>query len=379
MARNPEYQFISTDTAQIISDLTAGYEAITNVTVQPGSPENLFIRWVASLIVQDRQYINYAANQNIPSRAEGEHLDDLGELFYELARPEAQPATATMRFYISEAQSTAILIPQGTRVTDINSTLFWATTADVYVPIGDTYADAEVECMTAGTVGNGYIVGQINTIVDAFSYFDHCANTTESGNGADAATDEEYYDLLRASMDSYSTAGSRGSYLFHAKACNNEIADVAATKPEAGKVNLYVLMKDGTLAGAAVKAAVLAACSADTVRPLTDYVTVQDALQVNYTIEFTYYTANSTTTSAAEIQAAVQAAVDEYVEWQSAKLGRDINPDKLRHLLLATGIKRVVMTSPTFTSLRDGSDDNTPQVAKLNGTPVITNGGYEDE
>ena len=100
---------------------------------------------------------------------------------------------------------------------------------------------------------------------------------------------------------------------------------------------------------------------------------------MNYTIEFTYYTTSSTTTSAAEIQAAVQAAVDEYIEWQSAKLGRDINPDKLRQLLLATGIKRIVMTNPTFVSLKDGSDNSTPQVAHLSADAVITDGGYEDE
>lgn len=379
MARNPEYQFVSTDSNEVVSWITGLYEDIAKKTVKPGSPEKLFLQTIAAIIVQDRVYLNYAANQNLPSRAEGEHLDALGELFYEVSRPSAQPATVTMRFYISEAQSSAVLIPQGTRVTDISSTLYWATDEDVYIPIGSTYADVAAHCLTDGIVGNGYDAGQINTIVDVFPYFDHCVNTIASGNGADEATDDEYYELLMASMDSYSTAGSRGSYLYHARSANNEIGDVAATMPEPGSVNLYVLMKDGTLADAAVKAAVLAACSADDVRPLTDYVQVEDADEEFYTIEFSYYTASNTTTSATEIAAAVANAVEEYVAWQSAKLGRDINPDKLRQLLLATGIKRVVLTSPTFESLKDGSDNSTPQVAVLSGDPVIINGGYEDE
>ena len=68
----------------------------------------------------------------------------------------------------------------------------------------------------------------------------------------------------------------------------------------------------------------------------------------------------------------------EFVAWQCGKLGRDINPSVLIGKLMQTGIKRVALTSPVFTTLRDGSDDTTPQVASV-GTITATNGGYEDE
>lgn len=89
---------------------------------------------------------------------------------------------------------------------------------------------------------------------------------------------------------------------------------------------------------------------------------------------------SGSTQSAAEIADAVNAAVAEYTAWQCAKLGRDINPSHLIGLLMRTGIKRVELTSPVFTDLRDGSEAaaNVPQVAKI-GTITITNGGYEDE
>jgi len=81
--------------------------------------------------------------------------------------------------------------------------------------------------------------------------------------------------------------------------------------------------------------------------------------------------------------------VDKYIAWQSAKLGRDINPSKLYHLLMEAGIKRVDIRSPVFTRLRDGilmlGDYSKidpalaiPQVAKL-GHVTVTDGGYEDE
>lgn len=71
--------------------------------------------------------------------------------------------------------------------------------------------------------------------------------------------------------------------------------------------------------------------------------------------------------------------VKEFTDWQSAKLGRDINPSRLISMLMETGIKRVELEEPAFTTLRDGSGKEVPQLAVLQGTPIIVNGGYENE
>lgn len=378
MPRNKEYQFISTDTNALVSQLISAYERIAGVTVHPASPERLFIQWIADVIIQERVINNYTGNQNIPSRAEGADLDALGELFYDKTRPAAQAAICTVRFYISEAQASAILVPKGTRVTDKNNSLIWETTADAYIPIGDTYVDVMVQCQTVGTIGNGYAPGQINTLVDVFNYYDHCENITASDDGADVATDDEYYELMRASEDAYSTAGAKGGYIYYAKQVSTEIADVVVNSPEPGQVNLYILMSDGTIAGDEIKNAVLAACNDENVRPMTDLVVVDDPETVTYNITFTYYIPRNTSLSAAEIEAGVNEAVAEYTSWQSAKLGRDINPSYLGSLLMKTGIKRLEMEAPAYSPLRDGSDNTVPQVAQV-GTITITNGGYEDD
>ena len=356
MSRNAEYQFVPTDTSTIEALLVALCEKLTGATIQPGSPDRLLIQWVSNIIVQERVMNNYTGNQNIPSRAEGENLDALGELFLEHIRPAAKAATCQMRFSISEAQESAVLIPAGTRITDASGTLTWETVKDVYVPIGETSVETQARCQTAGVVGNGYSASQINALVDLYDYYSECTSITESDGGANEATDEEFYELMRASMDGYSCAGARGSYEYFAKQVSTEIADVVANSPTPGVVKLYVLMDDGTLATEEIKAAVLSACSADDVRPLTDKVLVEDAETVSYDISITYYTQSGGSKSAADIQAAVNEAVAEYMSWQSAKLGRDINPSYLVGLLMQTGIKRVALTEPEFTVLRDGGD-----------------------
>lgn len=392
--RNPEYQFVSTDTTEILAETVATYEKICGITVKPGSPEMLFCTWVALSRIQDRVKMNYTGNQNLPSRADGENLDDLADLFSGMPRPEAQPAVCTVRFWISEAQSAPVLIPGGTRVTDASNALMWATSGDAYIPAGDTYIDLSVRCQTPGTIGKGYAPGQINTIVDLYDYCDHAENITTSDGGTDAATDEEYYNLLRESMDALSSGGSRGSYVFNAKKVSKDIADAVANASGDAEVSIYVLMADGEIAGDEIKAAVLASCNAETARPLTDHVLVADPAVATYNIALTYYINNDATISSADIQVAVEAAVQEYVAWQSGRLGRDINPDKLREYLYNVGktydkdtgqyvgnsaIKRIVLTSPSFVQLVDGRQDGTtPQVAKV-GTITLTNGGYEDE
>ena len=378
MSRNSEHQFIQTDPDGILAILAGMYETLTGTAVRPASPEMQLIRWAGSVILQERALANYAANQNVPSRAEGENLDALAELTYIRKRPDSKAATCGMRFSISEIRDSAVLIPAGTRVTDSAGVLTWQTVEDVYVPIGETSVETQVRCQTPGAIGNGYAAGQISTLVDVYEYYSRCGNITASEGGADRATDEEYYELMRASMDAFSCAGARGGYIYWAKQVSTQIADVAVNSPVPGEVRIYVLMEGGELAGEEMKGKVLDACSASEIRPLPDHVLVEDAEVVPYDISFTYYLQNGRTRSAAEVAAAVNAAVERYQTWQSGKLGRDINPDELREYLYHTGVKRVALTAPVFTPLRDGLDREVPQVARA-GTVTVINGGYEDE
>ena len=382
-AANSDYQFVSDDIDEILPEFITQYELTTNRTVQPSSPVRLFISWMASLFVEAYARINYSGNQNIPSRAEDENLDAIGELFFDDTRPGASPATVTMEFTITEAQSSSVLIPAGTRVSTSDGDPIFLTSEDVYIPIGETSITVKAECEEDGTSGNGFSAGQINTLIDVDNvlYFDHCENIDDSDGGADVAEDDEYYDLMVASEDAYSCAGARGAYEYWAKSVSTGIADVIVNSPTPGVIAIHTLMDDGQIAGDEIKAAILETCSADSVRPLTDHVTVVDPDVVSYDITMTYYLSEDSTESAADLQEAIENAVDDYVAWQCGKLGRDINPSKLIAMVMAAGAKRVVVTSPTFRHMEDGrdiEDPQTPEIAAI-GTITLTNGGYEDE
>lgn len=388
MGRAPEYQFFPLDEEEISRTLIAKWEELVGTTVQPSSPERLFLAWVTALVLSLRAQANWAANQNLPSRAEGENLDAIGEDIYRLARPAATAARCTARFTISKAQQDPVTVPAGTRVTDKAGTLRWALEHDLLIQPGETWAEGGVVCQTPGAAGNGYAPGQINTMVDLFDFPAGVENVTESAGGADQADDETYFQLMRERMDAMSSGGARGSYVYNAKRVSPLIGDVVANTLGPATVAIYVLMEDGTPAGEEIKAAVLAACDMDDARPMTDLVRVEDPERVDYDIDVTYYTRAGGTTGAQEVQKALQAAAEEYAAWQSGRLGRDINPEELIDRLRAGGlVKRLEVRSPAFTPLRDGKTQlpeagelvyPAPQVAAL-GTVTLKYGGEENE
>ena len=378
--RNTAYQFVDVNVSDIVYSLTSAYQEIVGRTVHPSSPEKLFLSWVASAIVQIYQNINYAGNQNLPSRATGENLDALAQLFFLTSRPDPVAATVTVKFSLSEGQSSDITIPAGTQVTNEDGDPIFETDEDVTIEAGNTEASVTCTCQTAGTAGNGFEIGQINECIDEFPYLDSVTNTNVSSGGVDSPDDDEFYELLVSSEGAWSCAGPRNAYKYFAKSVSQSIADVVVNSPEPGEVNIYALMDDGTIATSAVKTLIAAACSDDENRPLTDLVSVEDPEMVTYDIELTYYMSSESQMSATEITEAIEAAIEDYKLWQAGKLGRDINPSKLTEMIVSAGAKRCVITSPTYTHLRNGSDvlNPVPQVAVVRSVRV-TNGGYEDE
>lgn len=209
----PDIEFVETDTETIENSLIAlwelMYEKMTGKKkkVQPASPERLYIAYTAAVIIQQRIIINETAKKNVPRYATGKYLDSLGELFKDTFRlPEAK-ANAIFRFYISEPQkSQSVIVPKGTRI-NFDGEIVFSTVEELEIPAGATHGDVMGECLTPGIVGNNIAAGQIKEIVDTYDYFLKVENITRTAGGADTESDQSYYERLRDSMESFSTAG----------------------------------------------------------------------------------------------------------------------------------------------------------------------------
>lgn len=367
----PDISFVETDTDTVVNALIQSYELFTGRTLYPADPARLFVLWVADIIVQERVNIDFSAKQNVPRYAEGEYLDSLAELFKDARRLEPEKARTTLRYTLSIAQEAETIIPAGTRATPDGDIVF-ATLADLTIPAGELSGDIAAECTAPGSAGNGFVPGQIKQPIDVFPYFQRVENTTESAGGADEESDAAFYERMRESVETFSTAGPLGAYEYYAKSASALITDVKATSPEPGKVDVRVLLASGELPGEEILKEVSAILSADSVRPLTDHVTVQAPEVTPYNIDVTYYTQTGGALSDEVITENVNAAVREYKAWQAAKMGRDINPSYLIRLLMEAGVKRVEVRSPIFATVAENA------VAKI-GETSVTNGGAESE
>lgn len=378
----PDVSFVDFDADKTVAEMTKEYEALMGTTVRPASPERLFLLWMANIAIQLKANIDITGKENVPRFASWDKLESLTELFHDVSRLPASAATTNIRFYLSQAQASAQLIPAGTRITTEDENVTFLTEENAYVPAGEISVEVSSRCQVVGAIGNGYTPGQIFKLVDVFPWYQKCENTTTSEGGADQESDTELYNRMRESMDTYSTAGPMGGYVYFAKTASPSIADAVANSPTPGVVHVYVLLEHGELPGKEIMDMVLEKVTPDKVRPLTDYVEIKAPEPVSYSIDLTYYIPNDSSMSAAATEAAVAAAVEEYKAWQSARIGRDINPSKLYQLLMATGVKRLEIRAPVFQKVTDGRKVQgvvTPtQVAQLQSESVL-NGGYEDE
>ena len=379
----PNVQFVDTDTETLVNGLIMSYEKFTGRTLYPADPARLFIYWIADIILQEREIINNSAKQNVPRYAEGDYLDSIAEIFKDTERLQATPAKTVLRFYISAAQPSAQTIPKGTRVT-IDGEITFETTESATIKPGELHADAAAVCITTeinpetgkeatiGAKANGFVPGQISQIVDVFPFYQKVENITTTDGGADRESDTAFYERLRDSTETFSTAGPFGAYVYWAKTASARIVDVKPTSPEPGVVDIRILLENGEIPDKQMIQLVLDTVTADKVRPFTDFVQVSAPDVIKYNIDVTYYIPTQSESGANIIQNNVKVALEQYRKWQSEKMGRDINPSKLAEMLMNAGIKRVEIKSPVFTQIEDNA------VAVLDNENVIY-GGFEDE
>lgn len=373
----PEVEFVSADKEKVVTYLMNVYTAVTGRTLAKADPVRLFILVIASVVIMLLNKINYTGKQNLLKYAEGENLDNLVALLG-VERIPGTSATLTEQFTVSSALSFNVTVPKGTRVS-AGSQIYFATNETLVIKAGQTSGWVQCTCQEIGDIGNGLMAGTVTTMVDVVPYIASVVNTTTSEGGADREDDETLRTRAEEAPESFSTAGPTGAYEYFAKAASSLINQAKAVSPEPGSVDVYIVEMGGSLPGKELQNTVLAYLSDETRRPLTDRVAVKVPETTSYNINMTYYLGKGIDTET--IRGNVENAVTNYIAWQDSKMGRDINPDKLIQLCLTAGAKRVEITSPVFTKIKDGSRDDTYiiGIAKNNGKNTVNYGGVEDE
>ncbi|MDU6040052.1 MAG: baseplate J/gp47 family protein [Clostridium butyricum] len=372
----PDVSFIDNRTLEdvkneMINDFTDKYYRLTGkkITLSLADPNRLILYAASLQIYQIFQCVDKAGKMNLLKYATGDFLDYLGAL-KGILRSGMTAAKTTIRFSLSEIRNANIGIASGTRVT--NGSLYFETIDYAEVKAGNLYVDVEAICLTKGIIGNDYLPGEFNVLVDSVPYCESVKNIDKTHDGTDVETDESLKERIYLSPSGYSTAGPDDAYEYWIKTFNNNVSGIKVYSPEPGCVDIRCILKDGKLPNSEELEELNALINDKKIRPLTDNVTVNTPDIVNYDIELTYYINSSDSSKAIIIQEKVQAAIDKYVIWQQSKISRDINPSNLIAHIVQAGAKRVEITSPEITILKAA------QIGILRNKNIVY-GGLEDD
>lgn len=369
-----EISFVETDSAKIYTTVINALMEYCNDALYPGDERRIFGEALVAVLVSVYSEFNDKMKQRTLRYARGLVLDAIGERLG-VKRLHPASASAIFRFAAAAVMPSNIVIPAGTRITTDGS-IYFETQETAVLQAGEFYVDVAGVCSEGGSVYNGYTPGTIASLVDLIPYISGAANISESAGGDDGEPyttegDGRLRERIRLAPSTLSTAGPESAYRYFVLSADPDIVDVAIDCPmdEPNTVNLYPLMKGGQLPEKDDLQKILDVL-ADDVRPMTDLVQTFSPEAVEYGIEIKYYCTKDDEAATIQTIEGSGGSIDQYNEWQTTALGRDINPDQLRRFLLApsagTGALRVDVVCPTFRELHKW------QVAKFSGALTVT-------
>ena len=353
--KREEVKIVDDDLAQTLAATIADYEQRAGKVLQPAHIERLLINTLAYREHLLRQQVNEAYRQQHPRFATGLMLDLCGD-DVSTPRLQAQPALTTLRFTAVLSGLEQIAVPKGTRV-NAGQTSF-VTTEAALLTVAQSSAEVAAECTESGSMGNGWSVGQINSLAERLHPTIDVAvsNTTVSAGGVEIENDEAYRERVLLAPESFSVAGPVGAYQYWARQASPAVVDVHVAndtdgggQPIGGRVAVTVLAKDG-LPNAELIGKIQAALSAEKRRPLCDTVVVKAPTAVDYTLdaELTLFTG----TDARTAKAAAEQAWAVYEAARRSRLGLDIVPLDIMSALKVAGVYNVVLHNLPLTVVK---------------------------
>src|SRR5713101_762002 len=281
----------------ILADMIAEFETAAGRTLQPAQVERLLINLYAYRESLVRNAIQYAGQQNLLAYARFPMIDYLGQLLG-VDRLPAQAAVTTLQFSLAAPLTIAYSIPANTLIGTNDGQNSFATNSALIVPAGQVNATVQATATTPGEGANGYLTGQINVQLSPSPLVAAVTNITVSSGGSAPETDDHLRGRIQAAPNEFSVAGPDGAYRFFALSVDPAIVDAQVFSPAPGQVTIYVLTgpvsqqpasspNGAGIAGGALLTKVLNALSADSVRPLTDTVSVLPVQEVDYVIAAT--------------------------------------------------------------------------------------------
>ena len=271
---------------------------------------------------------NHNFNQFIWMNAVGTGLDNVAAMFGITRLPGSKPY-ATFTFTLVLAKDVDIHVPalilggngMNARVEGF-TLLAKSTTIDVVAVL-----DSFVESSPVKT----------ETLLTSLPYVASVTQKTSFGNGASVESDTALRERIKLSFAEFSTAGPAKAYEKLTLEADSRIRDVRVRRV----VNSVEITVATTYYDTMLQSRVLAALNAETKRPLTDNIIVQEAVKVGVIINA------KMTLKANIVQADVQARIENRFGSTLFKIGESLSIARMIEMLFVEGVVDVALTTPT--------------------------------
>nr|VFK16305.1 MAG: Phage-related baseplate assembly protein [Candidatus Kentron sp. LFY] len=344
MTRLPEPSFIERDPEKLTAEMVSQYEDMTGKTLYPAQVDRLMVDFVGYRESLVRMGAQDAAIQNISRFARAPILDFLAELLA-VFRLQAQPARSTLRIVFESPVVDAFQVASGVRVETRKGGVRFKTERAVEVASGATEIVLPVVAVEPGPSGNGYLPGQLDTLVDSLPVpIASVANTTATSGGMNPEEDDRLRARIPRELEMYSWGGE-GRYRQIAMTTASELQDVGVTSPRPdGTVRVVLLARDGPPSQETLDR-VLVALTDKKKRMMGDRIEVVPASAVKYAIAveldvLTGYIPDPILTAA-------RGRCRAFADNLARRLGGDIVPNMIKtHLHDIPGIYDIRITEP---------------------------------
>lgn len=343
----PDPEFVTRDPQQVIEEMIAQFETLTDRTLYPAQVERLLINLTAYRESMTREAIQDAGKQNLVSFARAPYLDYLGEYFGCRRLTGGKPRTL-LRFNFASPLTDKIVIPAGTRAQDAGAAFTFATMTDATAPAGSMNVEVWASALSSGTRANGLTNNQISVLLDSFGVAATVQNVSASYGGSVDEDDERFRNRVRLAAER-PACGTLAAYRYHALSAHSELLDVGISSDRPGAVRVSA-MTDAGAPDSALLDILRTQLNREDIRPATDEVVVIAATPVVFQIEarLTLYSGSSF----ADAQRQAQERLENWVAQLRRRLGRDVVPSQIIELLQSVqGVYRVELLSPSLQTL----------------------------
>lgn len=361
---NSELHYLTYDPDEIWNTMILNYVEAGGDILYPGDEKEILLRSVLADIVQVFAGADNALRMATLRYAVGGYLDVLGEL-RGCSRIEASAARARVTVTTNETGKTDVLEAGSSMTAD--GQVFYLLVDDLPLTGYQQTVTVDVVADRAGNAGNGLAKGTEMSLSFVNSGVRSIIVSEDATGGNEREEDEAYRNRIREYGLASITTGPQQQYEAVAKSTSSQVIDARALNLGPGKVGVYLILASDEGKDAVLKA-VLDAMSADSVRPLTDDVSVYQAGDITYKLEVQYTPDNVNTSTAAITQ-----AVKEYQEWQDNTIGRPFNPDRLIAAVYQAGAVRVTFgPESVFNGKNDIKYTEIGETERCKGTVVLS-------